>query len=202
MKKWGMVAAAAVLGLVVAMSGTANAQFVKGQFLVGPGAGAAIPMGDFGDAADIGFGFGGVGDYMLTPNLAVGADFMYNMLGAKVEEDLEDVSVDDFKLLQITGHAKYFFGQDGAKMTPYLFGGAGFYNMKGGVSVDIGDIDLDVSASSTEFGVNGGAGMLFKAGEKMKVGVQGAFHNVMTEGDATQYISAGAFLLFTFGAQQ
>ncbi len=195
----GLAAAFALFMLVP----VANAAVEKGQIFVGPSAQVGLPFGDFGDVAGFGFGFGGVGDYMVSDKLAIGGDIIYNFFSSELESDTEGFEVDSPTVLQIGAHAKMFFNplED---TNPFVFGGLAIYNSDwGGASgsIDIpgvGGFDFDVSTSTTDIGLNGGGGAMFKAGDNMNVAAQGHIHMILSDPSA-MYVGGAVTLLFGLG---
>ncbi|MGH8005271.1 MAG: hypothetical protein ACRECJ_11175, partial [Limisphaerales bacterium] len=55
------------------------------------------------------------------------------------------------------------------------------------------------SASSTDLGINGGVGVGFAVSPTASVFVEGAYHNIFTEGSSTNYIATNAGLSLMFG---
>lgn len=188
-----------VLGIMVVgllLAPTVNAAVHKGDILLGPSAQVAVPTGDFGDVAKVGFGFGAIGDYLVTDNVGIGADIIYNFFGSKItdaEAEAAGVSIDGPKVLQIGGHAKMFFSPE-AETNPFAFIGLGIYSVKQTVSA----FGFSASASSSEFGFNGGGGAQFRAGEKMRVAAQGQVHIIMSD-PSSMYFGAALSLLFGVG---
>jgi opacity protein-like surface antigen len=172
-----------------------QAQAAKGDWMINFNGGTAIPMGDFKDAAKLGF-MGGVGaDYMVADAFAIGVDGSYIMNGGS--DDLEaaltalaGTPVDvKFSMIHGGAHAKYIFPMaDESKVSPYVVAGAGIYSLKSKVETS------GVSADETDnkFGGNGGVGVLFKASGNVSIGAEGAFHHIATEGSATQFFSVQA----------
>ena len=191
--------------IVMALVPLANAGMNKGDIVAGPTAQVGLPVGDFGDAADVGFGFGAIGDYMVTNNVAIGADVVYNFFSASTDgfqSEGVDVKIDDFKVLQIGAHAKMYFNPM-ENTNPFVFAGLALYNSKGGGSASVeipgvGTFDGSASGSSTDFGVNAGGGAQFKAGEKMRLAAQAHVHMILSDPSST-YIGAALSLLFGIG---
>jgi len=183
-----------ILLVVLLIMPTANARVEKGDIIIGPSLQAGLPMGDFGDVAGFGIGIGGVGDYVIGDNLAVGADIVYNFFGSEVsDEDAEGVDIKGPKVLQFGGHAKMYFSPE-AETNPYIFGGLAIYSVKQTVSA----FGFSASATSSEFGFNGGGGAQFKAGESMRLAAQGHIHIIMSDPSA-MYVGGALTLLFNVG---
>jgi Outer membrane protein beta-barrel domain len=161
----------------------------EGTMSFGLNGGVAMPMGDFGDAFKLGFAGGVYGDYWMNSKVAIGADVMYNRFTG--DEDVFGSGSDiTFSDIQFGGHLKYKFPMEGSSMAPWLQGGVAAYNGK----ADGSGVDGD---SSTDFGFNVGAGLGFWSNPSMGLGVVGLFHDVMTEGESTQYINVGLNLTFS-----
>ena len=202
------VAAAALVLALVGAAPKAHAQ----AFTFGLTGGAAIPMGDYGDAYKVGFEGGVMGDWWVSPQYALGIDVVGNFHNAK--DDLNDYytalsdalgGTSDVTLkgtvIQFTAHAKWKFAMEGSTTAPYIQAGLGGYNahskLEGGV------FDGDTS-SDTKFGFNVGAGVDFMATPSMGFGVAGNWHNITDaftdssgEKKSAQYVQVGAVLTFT-----
>jgi opacity protein-like surface antigen len=117
----------------------------------GLSAGAAIPTGDFGDAANTGFSVDGI-IALRTPTSPVGfrGEVGYTRFGLK--------GSDDVNLRLISGVANLvlpFSAAPTAVVRPYVIAGVGAYNGK--FTVD--DVDDDDSDSETNIGLNAGFGV-------------------------------------------
>jgi len=189
-----------VVLMLLLWASSANATLSKGQWLLGPSAGLLIPVGDYKDIGKTGFGLSAEADYVLSPSGSIGAVVAYNRNGWS----------DDFKKalqmttgLPIDGHytvmhygarGRFFLAPEG-KTKPFIAVGGGLYNFK--VTAKL--YGSSASDSQTKGGINGGLGLLFDAGTSAHVGVQGTFHDVLTDGSDLKYINATAVLLFDVG---
>jgi hypothetical protein len=167
------------LGLLVAPA--AHAQ--GAQFSLGGGLG--VPLGDFDDAAKL--GWHGTAAVTFVPT---GWPVGIQLDGAYQQYSLEDGTVpgfDDLKnrFIQGTANVVYTFSTSPeSTFRPYLIGGGGVYNSKLTGADDPGDV---LPGGETDFGVNGGAGFNFGAGGA-SLFIEGRFHSVFTEGSSTQFI--------------
>jgi Outer membrane protein beta-barrel domain len=169
-----------VLGAVLMASvGAAPAMAQGAKFSLGGG--LTLPLGDFGDAAGTGFhGLAAVSFQPANFPIAIQVDGMYHRFGAE-----EDIFGDDvnFRFLQGTANAVYRFQtSEETKIRPYLIGGLGLYNSKATGDGVVGDPE-----STTDFGINGGAGFDFQAGA-VALFVEGRFHNVFSDPENTNFI--------------
>jgi hypothetical protein len=159
--------AALALGLLVAAP-AAHAQNAR----FGLGGGISIPLGDFGDGANV--GWQGTGAVTFAPeNSALGfqIDGTYSQFGLDGPLDVNS------RFIYGTGNVVYTFSTaPDTRFRPYLIGGAGIYNI--GFTGDDADLAGD---SSTEFGINAGAGFNFDAGGT-GLFIEGRFHNVFGDG--------------------
>jgi opacity protein-like surface antigen len=168
---------AAVLTVVVAAA-PASAQDDTGPRTVrfGAAAGLAMPMGDFGDFADMGFNVTGTVDAQPAAlPIGVRVDVMYNRFG------LSDVDGNASILAGLLNALLSFGTQTSAQ--PYLIGGVGLYR----ASFDVegaGDAGED---SETAFGVGLGGGVRFPL-SGFDTYVEVRFHNAFTEDESTTFI--------------
>jgi hypothetical protein len=144
--------ASLALGAAVVLAATpAAAQAPVNPFSFGISAGAAIPTGDLGDAANTGFSVDGI-IAIRTPTSPVGfrGEVGYTRFGFK--------GGDDVNLRVISGVANLvlpFSAAPTAVVRPYVIGGVGAYNLK--VTAD--GVDDDDSDSETKVGLNAGIGV-------------------------------------------
>jgi Outer membrane protein beta-barrel domain len=167
----------AMLGAVLMVSvGAAPAVAQGAEFSLGGG--LTLPLGNFDDAAKLGWHGTGAVSY-VPPNLPVGfeIDGTFSRLSDETPLDVKS------QLIYGTGNVVYKFKvAEDTRFRPYLIGGGGVYNL------DAKGDDVPSGVESvTKFGLNAGAGFDFKAGAA-GVFVEGRFHNVFTEGDNTSFI--------------
>jgi len=165
---------AAVLTVVVAAA-PASAQDDTGPrtIRIGAAAGLAMPMGDFGDVAEMGFNVTGTVDAQPAAlPVGVRVDVMYNRFG------LEDVDGNSSILAGLLNAVLSFGTQTSAQ--PYLIGGVGVY--RAAFDIDGGDDD-----SETAFGVGLGGGVRFPL-SGFDTYVEARFHNAFTEDESTTFI--------------
>ena len=88
-----------------------------------------------------------------------------------------------------TGNLVYNFSvSDETKFRPYLIGGGGAYYF---------NPDNDVIDSSTDFGINAGAGFTVPVGSgSMKVFGEARFHNIFTEDESTNILPVTLGIMF------
>jgi hypothetical protein len=96
---------------------------------------------------------------------------------------------DAANILSGTGNAVYSFQvSDETSFRPYLIGGVGVYNV---------NPDSDLVDSSTEFGINAGAGFIVPIGQgTTRLFGEARFHNVFTEGESTNLLPITIGIMF------
>ena len=159
---------AAATRVVAAAAAPAAAQDAAGTRAVqlGVQGGISMPMGDFGDAADMGFLVAGT--LGMTPAaLPVGLRFDVGYQSWGGEGDLS------FSGIHGMGSAVFTIATEGG-MRPYLLGGLGVYRMK----VDIGVAD----ATETDLGIHFGGGIDIPL-SGMSSYVEARYTNVFGDGD-------------------
>ena len=166
--------------VVLALFGfmTMNAQ---AQMAVGGTVGLQVPVGDFGDEANIGFGFTIIGKYMVMDNLAVGASVGYSQFGT----DFDDIN---YSIRPITGLVEYHFGD--ASIRPYIGADVGVYTIKANVKTQ----GVKASVGDSFFGFAPTGGVTFGKSESLSFMIN-AKYNVMTTHD-----SPSSWLGVNFGA--
>jgi opacity protein-like surface antigen len=174
------------------------AAFANGGWMIDARGGLGIPMGNYKDDFKSGLLLGVEASKMMSPQFAIGVDGNYvknNVTDANraiLEAAAGGVPVDaNFKFTHYGAHAKYMMStKEGNKMTPYLVGGAGLYHGKASITSS----GVTVGASENKFGMRGGIGMNWMMSEKMGLGFQADYNDVLTSGSSTQFVGLSAGL--------
>ncbi len=194
MKRTISTVAALALGLVV-NAAAAQAQVEEDDAFdeqpvrtvsFGIAGGASLPMGEFGDGADVGF----------NGKLLLGLRPVNWPIGLRAEGMFHR-----FGLSNVDGNINMFAGVGNAILTfpttgmirPYIIGGGGLYNSR--FDGDDEDLDLGAETSVTDFGINGGAGITFQL-SGFNTFLEARFHNIFSEGESTQMIPITFGLVF------
>jgi opacity protein-like surface antigen len=172
----------AVFFVVILVAGFTNAQ---GKMALGLNAGIALPMGDFGDGYDMGFGGNGLFVYHVSPNVDVTGSVGYLTWSGK---DAIDGST--FSSIPVMVGARYLFGQ--GKFHPYLGAELGMHF----ASFDYEFMGVDYSSSDSYFGWGAGAGFLYQIGNNMDLDVAAKYNSISSEGSASDYVSVFVGILF------
>jgi hypothetical protein len=157
------------------------------------GAGATVPLGTFGDVAKIGYhGLIGVSFAPSSFPLGIQIDGMYDRL--KQEAAIGDRTN---QIIQGTANLIYKFKtSEESRFRPYLIGGVGIYNFKLVSGTDVAGPGVgNTGNTSTDFGLNGGAGFDIKSGG-IGFFVEGRFHDVFNSGPNTKFIPITAGIRF------
>ncbi len=181
-------------GMLVAITATAialfSAQQASAQALIYVGGGGSFPTSDFGNYAETGWMAFAGGMIAVGPEgLKVGAEVFYGQNKHK-EVEIGPVpfsSEDKTSPYGAMAIASYGF-TTGGKLTPYLFGGAG-------VLVHRFSSPDEESASDSQFGYQGGAGVDFAVSPTIGIFVEGRY---MGSKD-TQFFGAAGGLAFALG---
>jgi outer membrane protein W len=155
--------------------------------MIGGGLELALPMGDFGDAANMGFGFTLAGQYGFRPNIDFMAQLGYIMWSGK--DAFEDY---DWSAIPIQFGAKYFFAPSGNRF--YVGGLAGFHMFK--VKADYNHPvfgHVEVSDSEAEFGLAPMGGYEMAVGQNMVLDLSARYQFVS---DDLSYFGARVGLLY------
>ncbi len=129
---------------------TVNAQ--EGKMYVGGQVGISLPMGDFGDAANMGFGFLGNFYYGINQNIDLTGSVGYISWGT-------DADGASFSNVPILVGGRYYFQR--SNFTPYAVAELGINNLS--FTYDSGFFG-DYSATSSDFGLGIGGGFLYSLG--------------------------------------
>lgn len=207
--------------VMVVLALAAGAPARAGTFGLGLTGGVAIPSGDFSDAFQTGFNGSAYAEYWFNDQGAVGFDLGYSRHDAKDElNNILNTATEIGLLLSgattassnLEVSASFFLAGLHAKwappsaraIAPYLQGGFGIYSVRTAIEGDIRAdgviVGVDESDSQSDFGLNVGTGVLFKASPTVSIGVGAAFHNVFTEGKSTQFFAIAAQAHFLTGA--
>ena len=164
---------------------------------IGIGGGVSVPVSDAGDAFKNGFNGQGFVRFNLhqlpiQPRL----DFTFSKF------DVKDVHL---QTPGASGTGQIFAGianvqfalTHSGPVRPYIVGGIGAYNTK----TDINGVPNVSGSSSTDFGINAGAGTLFKLGSMVSGYVEGRIDNVysnkgMINADQVQVIPVTFGIVF------
>ncbi|MCK4595226.1 porin family protein [candidate division WOR-3 bacterium] len=153
----------------------------------------SMPLGDFGDAAGMGFGGGVKFCYDFSPTLGLGVEAGYIMFGGETM-DLGILGEWEYSynMIPVLAGINYYVLPGPAKV--YVTAGGGLYIV--GWEVTIGDVSE--SDSESKFGFYGGIGMEYPFGESTSFNANVRFNHILTEGDATQFIAINAGVNYYF----
>lgn len=175
-----------VILLAVLFTGFINAQ---SKMAVGIQAGIALPMGDFGDGYDMGFGGTATFAYHINPMIDVTGSVGYLTWSGK-EADYK------FSSIPVLVGARYYFGQ--GKFLPYVAAELGMHF----TTVDVPEVVIPGfgtygggSASDSFFGFGAGAGFLYQLSPKLNLDVNAKFSSISSSGSASSYINVMAGVL-------
>lgn len=143
--------------------------------------GVSMPTGDFGDVFESGLGFGGSIGYGVGRQLLLSANISHH----EFDSDIPGLEA---STTPITFNLDYIVPTSGNLM-PWVGGGLGIYN------VEIEDEEFDFEADESNFGINLGAGLAGRVGNKTLLGGGFRYHMV-SDGDE---IDDTPFLTLQFG---
>jgi hypothetical protein len=164
----------AVTALLITTAAHPAAAQARGY--IGFGAGVSIPVGSFADNYKLGW-LGQVIAGVTGANGTIGGriDGMYaaNKLKGATGTTYSSTTL---KLLGVNADLVWTPGQRPAKVHPYLLGGLGFYNSKGG------------SVGETKLAFNLGGGLQIHSGNRMSVFTEARFISIQHKGGSTSFI--------------
>jgi hypothetical protein len=149
------------------------------------GAGASVPLSDYGDAVKTGYhGLVGISFAPSTFPLGFQFDGQYHRL--KQDEAFGNRTS---QIIMGTGNLIYKFKtSEDSKFRPYLIAGAGIYNFKLVSGDDVAGPGVgNTGNTTTDFGLNAGAGFDFKVGS-VGAFIEGRFHDVFSDGPNAKFI--------------
>jgi opacity protein-like surface antigen len=173
-----MKTATVIVALILALAAIGGPAMAQGTKAIGAGLDVALPTGNFGDAANTGFGGVVSFSYGVTPNINVLADFGYTRWSAK--NSLADLDI-NWSAIPVQFGAKYY----PLPMTNrfYLGALAGFHRF----SIDVPFYNpstgttTTISASDTKFGVAPMAGYELGIGAGMALDLGARYQYVSDE---------------------
>jgi len=173
------------------IAATAQAQGTSGSsgrpFKLGGALGATIPLGDFGDGADLGFHLGGLIEYKpqaVPVNLRGEITYHRNALKDGFFSDPAFGNVSgNFSMINFIGNAVIPFGDAASTARPYAIGGVGLYRMKASAKFN----GVDISDTQTKFGINVGGGFTFNL-SGFETFVEARFHSAFTKDKNTNFL--------------
>ena len=173
--------------LLIAATAQAQNADAGRPFKLGGALGATLPLGDFGDGADLGFHFGGLIEYKpaaLPATLRGEITYHRNGLKEGYFDDVPGVDVDgNASMINFLGNAVFPFGDPASTARPYAIGGLGIYRLKFSGEV----AGFDISESATKFGLNVGGGFSFNL-SGFETFIEARFHSVFTDESNTNFI--------------
>jgi lysyl endopeptidase len=148
-----------------------------GKWAVFLDAGAGFPHSPYSNFLNTGFSFNAGLEYMVTSNFSVEGIFGYHRFPSSFVGAHTNV-------FQFSGNAKFYLLPSPNTVRPFLNGGIGAYTFSPG--------------TTTRFGGNVGAGLLFEL--TPRVGVQGSynFHMINTSGTAFKFSTVQGGVRFVF----
>jgi len=173
--------------LMIAATAQAQGTSPSGRpFKLGGQLGASVPMGDFGDGADLGFHVGGLIEYKpASLPMSLRGELTYHRNGLKDDFFGSDFgSIDgNFSQIDFVGNAVMPFGDAASTARPYVIGGLGLYRLKASAEYE----GIDISDTQTKFGLNFGAGLTFNL-SGFETFVETRFHSVFAEDSNMNFI--------------
>ncbi|NWF49627.1 MAG: outer membrane beta-barrel protein [Ignavibacteriaceae bacterium] len=174
--------------LFVAFTVGVNAQSKMGASIQG---GIALPMGTFGDVYGMGFGGMGTFTYSISPMTDITGSVGYLMWNGK--DAFEDWT---FSSVPVLVGARYYFSPGNVR--PYGVAQAGMHFVSSEAEISFLGTTTTVSASDSFFGFGAGAGVVVPIGKKVNLDVNAMFNSISSEGDASNYVSVLAGVMFGF----
>lgn len=150
---------------------TGDALAGSGDVRIGPKVGIALPIGDFGDFADLGFLFGATGDFGVNESIMIGGDLLYNPFS--VNDIFDDLDT-SYSVIHVTGHARYQF-ESSSSLRPFALGGLGIYFGRLSQDGEINGFSVSGSDTESDIGIQVGGGVQLPVGENA-IEFSGVFH--------------------------
>jgi opacity protein-like surface antigen len=171
MKKFLLIALVAISVFVISSLQASSKEEMK----IGGDIGIALPMGDFGDFANTGFGLNAVFSYFLNPQLAITGTLGYWSFGSKVDGY-------SFSTVPLNGGIQYRFNK--GKFQPFVSAETlMFFN-----SVSYKYLGYSASDSKTEFGFVPGIGAAFPLENDIEIRAAIKYTIIFTSGSNTTFL--------------
>ena len=162
----------------------------QAQFNVGVTVGPQLPMGDFGDTWNTGFGANVFAKYMLNDNMGLGLNVGYYSFGS----DFEGFTA---SMMPITAFYHYYFGDSDFK--PYIGADIGLYNYGYEMELDLGAFGtIKADDSKMYFGFAPTAGVLYGLNDKLSLVGNIKYHVVSTEESSSSFLGINVGINFAF----
>jgi hypothetical protein len=174
--------------MLLAVPGTVQAQ-TMGALRFGVSAGATIPIGDFGDANQSGYHFGG--------HITTGRLFFPGALRIEVVHNRLRHQASDANTLVTSGTVNAVFTGSGEIMAPYAIGGLGGYFVRSVLRDMARGPTATRYGNVTRFGLNGGAGLRIPLAG-FDTFAEARIHWVSTD-DTEFFGSSAIYVPLTFG---
>ena len=159
----------------------------QAQVQLGLHAGVGIPMGNFGDAYNLGIGGGGNFKYLLSDNFALGASVSYYTFGGK-DLGIPGYDAPSSNLIPIHANAEYYFGDGSTK--PFIGADLG---------VTMTSSSAAGSKSQTNFSFAPILGIKFGLGDSVDLFGNAKYNVVTNEISNLSYVGINFGLLFNLG---
>lgn len=197
MKRTMLAAAAVAVAALFSVAPAAQAQMANpAQF--GIIAGASLPIGDLGDAAETGYHIGGLVNFRpaVSP-LGLRAEVVYHNMSGKT---IRGTDFPEFSPFIGSLNAMYEFGATNTMSTvkPYFIGGIGGYNYEVPEITGIEGGVVRKASRETKFGLNGGIGTRF-ALAGFSTFAEARFHNIFVGSEGGNAASSMRFIPLSFG---
>jgi opacity protein-like surface antigen len=140
----------------------------EGRAVIRLNGGVSFPVGNFGDAFNTGYGFGGSIGYGLSHAVLISAGMAYHDFKFSRDNDV------NWSITPFTLNADYRIPSHGP-VAPWLGGGIGLYRVRSEVRIG-GPGGVIADEDFNNFGLNFGGGIGAPLGKKMIFGTGAKFH--------------------------
>jgi len=197
------LAAAALIAASLVSADAAQAQGAAAPrpLTLGASAGFTLPIGDFGEAMNTGFNVGA--HLAFTPAtlpFGVRVEGQFNRFGIADNELIGFEADGNIQIISGTANVLLGVPTDIGAIRPYVIGGVGIYNYRSSGSFTLGGETQSGTASQTDFGLNGGAGVGFGLGG-LAAFVEARYHVIFNapDDDELEAIENTKFIPISFG---
>ena len=153
---------------------------------IGGELGLQLPVGDFGDAANMGFGISGIFQYYLQPQLILGGTIGYQSWGS----DFEGFSYSNIPIMALLN---YQFNTEG--MIPFVGAELGLNSFGASAEYEYLGVTRSTSSSEMYFGISILGGVESKLNENLSWRVN-AKYNIIMGDDNISFLGINAGVMY------
>ena len=139
-----------------------------------------------------GFGLGINAEYLINPNIGLGANFGYYILDTEKEDGVTATAY----LMPITLTGKYYFLTENFR--PYAGVDVGLYTLGVHASTKTDGLSVSMNISDTKFGLGPVVGFQFGLSNNLALDVNAKYSHIFLDGESTGFVGINAGIVYKF----